>query len=256
VTWLPNYFSLADSKILRRAFQYPVFKLVNDLIKPRRMHVMINPLFLMKISMRNLTYKLFLTAFFAINMSSIATAKPVGEIEPIGARLRVDYEQLKLPANENMGMVGGSLLYETNDWLSVGPNVYGAVSGQRGGFITMGLASELKKSLTEDVQLNGGMFVGAGGGRGGYLLSGGGLMLRSHVGINFLSREWGNVGGGISYTTFPDGEIHSTQPYLSYEYPFSALFGQGWLDLEPHPNSHPLLMSSNKQEIAVVYRAY
>lgn len=206
--------------------------------------------------MRNQFSRLLLTAIIVIGWSTAASANPAGEIKPVSARFKVNYDQLKLPANEKMGMLGGSLLYDVNKWFSVGPSAYGAVSGQRGGFITIGLASELKKSLTEHVELNGGVFVGAGGGRSGYLLSGGGLMLRSHLGVNFLSQQWGNVGGGISYTTFPDGAIHSTQPYLSYEYPFSALFERGWVDYAPLPGNHASPLSLNKQEFAVIYRSY
>lgn len=51
---------------------------------------------------------------------------------------RVTAETLKLPGAEKMGMVGGDLLFDVSDKLRLGVGTYGAVRGERGGFITLG----------------------------------------------------------------------------------------------------------------------
>ncbi len=180
---------------------------------------------------------------------------PLG-IDTTPAQFTITYESIKLPADENMGLVGGTFFYETNDWLSLGISTYGAVSGERGGFITLGGAAELKKQLADLVELKAGLFVGAGGGRGGYTLQGGGLMLRYHLGGQLKSDQWGNFGAGISYVDFPDGTIHSLQPYISYNYPFRTLLPSGWFNQPAQSGSRRVGTEKAEQEFTLVYRSY
>ncbi|WP_100277544.1 hypothetical protein [Mariprofundus aestuarium] len=177
-------------------------------------------------------------------------------IKPTPAKFRLTYESVTLPANEKMGFLGGSFLYDVNDWFSLGASSYGALAGQRGGFITLGLATELKKELNRYSEINAGLFVGAGGGRGGYQLSGGGLMLRYHVGAQLKSDDWGNLGAGVSYIDFPDGAIHSTQPYISYEYPFYTLIASGKTELPEWEGASFGRGNQAEQEFMAVYRSY
>ncbi|HXH71655.1 MAG TPA: hypothetical protein VNI58_02450 [Mariprofundaceae bacterium] len=184
-----------------------------------------------------------------------AVAVETNNIATTNAKLRLSYERIRLPANEHMGLLGTSMLYDVNDWLSIGPAAYGAVSGQRGGFITLGLAGDLRLPVSDYIDLNTGIFVGAGGGRGGFTIQGGGLMLRSHLGLTAKLADWAHLGGGISYVDFPNGSIHSLQPYLTYEYPFSALLTHGWPELGIDTTATPQLASS-RQELSLVYRHY
>jgi hypothetical protein len=184
---------------------------------------------------------------------SPAYAEPDSLINTTPAKLRLSFEQLTLPGNEQMGLFGGTFLYDVNEWLSLGPGSYGALTGQRGGFITLGLASELRKELWKDVEINAGLFAGAGG--GSTALQGGGLMLRSHLGADFKS-EWGNVGGGISYVDFPNSNSNSVQPYVAYEYPFSTLIAGGWPDRQQTGPGAALDIASSESEFALVARSY
>jgi len=102
------------------------------------------------------------------------------------------------------------------------------MTGVRGGFITLGLASELQKELSENWVAHTGLFVGAGGGAGGYILAGGGFMLRADAGLTYKMGPYGNLGAGVSWVTFPTGQIRSTQPYIMYEYPFDSFMSDGW----------------------------
>jgi len=172
------------------------------------------------------------------------------------AKLRFTYEDIKLPANETVGFLGGTILYDASDWLSVGGATYGAMAGKRGGFITVGGAAEIRKKLSQSLEINSGAFVGAGGGRGGFLLSGGGLMLRYHLGMKYESDFMGNFGAGISYLNFPDGTIHSSQPYISYELPFRTLILSGWQEYD-EPEASPMggYMQA-EQEFFSLFRSY
>lgn len=197
-----------------------------------------------------------LLRFIALLMFvSPAYGEPVSSINTTPAKLRLSFEEVTLPANEKMGLLGGTFLYDFSDWASAGPASYGALTGQRGGFITLGLAAELRKELWKNFEVNGGLFVGAGGGRGGYTLQGGGLMLRSHLGAEFKSLPWGNIGGGISYIDFPNGSIHSFQPYIAYEYPFTTLIANGWPNMQFGGDADSSTASS-ESEFSVVYRTY
>ena len=177
-------------------------------------------------------------------------------LTPLGARFKTSYESLTLPANEKMGLLGGTFLYDAADWLSIGGSAYGAMEGRRGGFITLGVVSELRKRLGPHVTLNLGAFVGAGGGRGGYTLQGGGLMVRTYGGAALSLGGFGNLAAGLSRVSFPNGNIHSTQPYISYEYPFFALIPRGWIALRHTAYNFGFAPRQTEQELAVVYRRY
>jgi hypothetical protein len=192
-------------------------------------------------------------------MAAAIAAEPAHQPERLqanGARFAVSYESLSLPGNEKMGLLGGSFLYGVNNWLSLGGSAYGAMAGQRGGFITLGFAADLHKRFGQYFGMSGGGFVGGGGGRGGYKLQGGGLMLRSHLGVMFYPGNWGALGLGVSRVDFPNGSIHSTQPYLSYTLPFSTFLPTGWVDL-PATEARPCLgVRTAEQEFATIYRRY
>ncbi len=194
----------------------------------------------------------FISALFFINPVLGGTPDSI-DVTP--AKLRFSYEEITLPANEKMGLLGGTFLYEFSDWFSAGPASYGAITGQRGGFITLGLASEFRKEVWNNIEVNGGLFVGAGGGRGGPQLQGGGLMLRSHFGGSYKS-PWGNIGGGISYVDFPNGSIHSFQPYVAYEYPFTTLVANGWSDHAVSDDGSRTVGLSSESEFSLIYRTY
>jgi hypothetical protein len=169
--------------------------------------------------------------------------------------LRMTTEVLSLPGKEKMGIVGGSLLTDVADGVSLGIGSYGAVSGQRGGFITLGVAGQVRQRISPRWQAHAGLYVGAGGGNGGQALAGGGLMLRGDVGLTYETDGYGNFGLGLSHVNFPSGVIRSTQPYLLYEYPFYSLIGRGASNAGSG-NKTPSSLRSKEQEFALVARSY
>lgn len=169
---------------------------------------------------------------------------------------RLTNETWKLPAGATMGMVGGTLLFDVHEQIKLGVGSYGAVRGERGGFITLGLAAEVSQKIINDWSAEAGLFVGGGGGHGDATLVGGGLMLRSHAGLSYDTQRFGKLGFGLSHVRFPSGVIQSTQPYLKYDYPFPSLIASGWRTApsSAQPADAPIL--SRLQEFSLVYRHY
>ena len=188
--------------------------------------------------------------------AQVDSQSPAGLI-PTPSAWRLTSETLELPGGEKMGLVGGDLLFDVSDRLRLGVGSYGALRGERGGFITLGVAGELRQRLSRSWMSHAGLFVGAGGGRGGYTLSGGGLMLRSHLGLSYETGGWGNFGFGLSHVQFPSGVIRSTQPYLQYDYPFYSLLRPGWTSELPHAASADInALQARANEFSVVLRSY
>lgn len=137
--------------------------------------------------------------------------------------LKAAYESLSLPAGESMGMLGLGVERQFNETFSGGVGTWTAVRGDRGGFITIGFQGTARVPLSETFGLEAGAFVGAGGGRGGSTLSGGGLMLRGYAGLTADLEELGRIGAGVSYVDFPNGgSIDSVQPVVFYSIPFGS----------------------------------
>lgn len=184
-------------------------------------------------------------------------SEPTAGLKPTATTWRLTSETLDLPGGEKMGMVGGDLMFDVSEQWRLGVGSYGAVRGDRGGFITLGLAGEWRQRLSPSWLAHTGLFVGAGGGRGGTsALSGGGLMLRGDVGLTYEVPNVGNFAFGVSHVRFPSGVIRSTQPYLRYEYPFYSLLSPGW-DTPPRAGTADgASVSSHRNEFALVARSY
>ena len=139
---------------------------------------------------------------------TIAQPAPPSTWARTNVDLRIGYENVSLPGDETMGLVGTSYLVELREGLCAGPAVYGAASGQRGGFFTVGAEAALCIRLVGPLGVQTGLYVGAGGGGGAP--QGGGLMLRPHADLLW---DFGGyrLGVSVSNVRFPNGEINSTQ---------------------------------------------
>ncbi|MDP4302338.1 hypothetical protein [Leptothrix discophora] len=141
-----------------------------------------------------------------------ATVFPAAAAEgwaAIPLRASLGLERVELPGREGMGLVSGALLFEAADDWFVGPAVYGAASGQRGGFFVGGLQVERDWRFGGGRSLTAGLYAGGGGGAAAPV--GGGLMLRPALTL------WQRVGPGwqaglsASQVSFPSGDIRSRQ---------------------------------------------
>jgi hypothetical protein len=93
------------------------------------------------------------------------------------------------------------------------PAVYGAVSGRRGGFFTVGAEAAWRQQLVGPLGVELGVYVGGGGGAGAP--TGGGLMLRPHADLLWDFGAYA-LGLSISKVHFPSGQIDSTQVGLVF----------------------------------------
>lgn len=169
----------------------------------------------------------------------------------------LSHETWTLPGQERMGMVGGRVLMDLGPHWKAGVASYGAVEGQRGGFITLGVEAQTRWPLSERQDLTGSLFVGGGGGRDGRTLAGGGLMVRTALGVEHRLGAGHRIGLGLSHVDFPNGSIRSTQPYLSYAYDFPSLIWGGWPALPTGGTPEPgLALPLREQEFAVAARSY
>ena len=72
-------------------------------------------------------------------------------------------------------------------YFNIGVDSYATVKGERDGFITVGLGGGFEYYLTSSLSIEPSLFVGAGAGRGGYELTGHGLMLREKCELHNIS---------------------------------------------------------------------
>lgn len=151
------------------------------------------------------------------------TAQDAGgpALHALPARATLGIERVRLPGDEGMGLVGASYLLEmAPDWW-LGPALYGAATGRRGGLFTWGAEGQRRWRLGERWQLAAGLYAGGGGGAGAPV--GGGLMLRPHVDLMFDFGPWA-TGLTASQVRFPSGQIDSLQWGWQFELRHGFLF--------------------------------
>ncbi len=160
--------------------------------------------------------------------------------------LRFSFEEIDMPdVGEQMGLYSLGAYDKLNPWLYGGITLYGAATGQRGGFFTGGYTLGLERQLFDNLIFDAGGYVGAGG--GGSAAQGGGLMIRPHVGLKY-DFNWSKLGLNYTYVDFPNGNISSDAIALSLDIPFSSLilnweddgltvadyFGVDWSNVSRH----------------------
>ncbi len=171
--------------------------------------------------------------------------------------LRFTFEEIDMPdAGEKMGLYGIGAYDQLNSWLYGGVTLYGAASGQRGGFFTGGYTLGIESELTKNWILDAGGYVGAGG--GGAAAQGGGLMIRPHIGLKY-DFDWSTFGLNYTYVDFPNGEISSDAIALSLDIPFSSLT-LNWEDdgmtMGDYFRAESSNVSSHRSHIAARVRSY
>lgn len=147
-------------------------------------------------------------ALYFVSSLALAQTSPDAGARELPAYARLGYETITLPGDEKMGLAGLSYLVQPSEGLCLGPAVYGAASGQRGGFFTIGAEAALCTRVLGPLSLLAGLYVGGGGGAAAPV--GGGLMLRPHVDVLW---DFGPLRAGVSWAKvwFPNGDIDSDQ---------------------------------------------
>ena len=148
------------------------------------------------------------------------------EAPSVDNHLRSTYERWGLPA-ENMGMIGLGFERKMGSEGFCALETWMAVEGERGGFIALGMNTGVARALSDSMSLRSGLYIGAGGGRGGLYLSGGGLMLRPYLALEQALSARLNVEAGISMCAFPmEGLLNRCSPILGYLYLLTIIWIQ------------------------------
>lgn len=146
-----------------------------------------------------------------------AQSAPSADPEPHGgsaplrvldARVRLGGERVHLPGSERMGLVGLTELLNVGGQWWVGPGVYGAATGRRGGLFVPGVEGAWSHPFNDWLAVDAGVFAGGGG--GGAAPVGGGLMLRPHLDLVFRFPGF-YTGPTLSKVWFANGQINSNQ---------------------------------------------
>lgn len=138
-----------------------------------------------------------------------ATAAPEPPVvRTLPASVSLGIERLRLPGDERMGLMGASYTLELAPGWWIGPSLYGAATGRRGGLFAWGVEAQRRWVLTDHLGLVVGGFAGGGGGAAAPV--GGGLMLRPHVDLMLDYGGW-QLGLSASHVRFPSGDIRSSQ---------------------------------------------
>lgn len=125
--------------------------------------------------------------------------------------VKMGYENINLPNDQFMGIIATTCLIEIGHGFYIGPAIYGAATGEQGGFFTLGGELAWHHKLFSKLELQTGIYAGGGGGGGESHMWGGGLMLRPHADLLW---DFGFFKAGIttSNVSFPnDGNVHSNQ---------------------------------------------
>lgn len=129
-------------------------------------------------------------------------------LQAIPSSVIVSFERLQFPGDEPAGVLGSSYVLELAPGWWLGPALYGAASGRRGGLFTWGAEGQRHWRLDGRWRVVTGLYVGGGGGASAPV--GGGLMLRPHADLMFDFSGWA-AGISASQVSFPSGTIHSAQ---------------------------------------------
>lgn len=152
-----------------------------------------------------------LAAAAASGAARAADADPAPAVASPSAHARLSFERVRFGDDrERVGLVGASYLVDVlgTSGLSLGPAVYGAVSGDRGGFFSLGGELAWRQRLLGPLGVELGVYAGGGGGGGS--APGSGLMVRPHADLVW---DFGRVALGVSVSRvrYSNGQIGSTQ---------------------------------------------
>ena len=129
-------------------------------------------------------------------------------LRTLDARVRLGGERVKLGGGEHMGLVGLTELLNVGGEWWLGPGVYGAATGKRGGLFVPGVEGAWSHPFNGWFALDAGVFAGGGGGAAAPV--GGGLMLRPHLDLVFRFPGF-YTGPTFSKVWFTSGQINSNQ---------------------------------------------
>ncbi len=177
----------------------------------------------------NIFYKKLEAFFIGIFLLTFLSISPINaqqnnnsEIPKLTQKglFKIDFLSVNMPENEdNLGLAGIHYNFLLNEWSYAGIGMYGAVSGIRGGFFTLGVNAGIRKSITTNLFFDTGIHFGGGGGSGAP--DGGGAYILPHFNIGYQFSKF-SLEGGYSYINFIDkGNVEGHQLNLAIQIPLS-----------------------------------
>ncbi|NVJ89621.1 MAG: hypothetical protein HWD82_09305 [Flavobacteriaceae bacterium] len=164
------------------------------------------------------------------------TQKAFGKID----FLSIDMPTTTIPNEKNMGFTGIHYNLMINNWAYAGLGIYGAVTGERGGFFTLGVNAGIKSYLSESFYFDAGFHFGAGGGASAP--DGGGAFILPHFNIGYDFKNF-SLNSGWSYVDFFDGGlIQSHQLNVGVEIPLDFSYA----DYRAAENEYNIQMLESK----------
>ncbi len=154
-------------------------------------------------------------------MSSVVIAGEQSK-QALESRWRLSYELMPIATDEDIGLLGIHYdIFPSKSYPAwyVGLGGYSGASGEEGGFFTAGLTSGWLQTLSSSWKADIGLHVGGGGGSEA-TFPGGGLIVRTHAGLQYSDKYGFNLGvANISFpnTTRPDG--NDTHLYFGFTLP-------------------------------------
>ena len=180
----------------------------------------------------------------------VGQTKDIPEINSQKGFIKADFLSINMPITGiskevNMGFSGIHYLLSLNKYFYTGAGIYGAITGRRGGFFTLGITAGFKKNITTQLYMDTGFHFGGGGGAGAP--DGGGAFILPHfnLGYNF---NYFSLNTGWSYVDFFDGGlIKGNQLNVAIEIPLNFKYSN-YKNTEIKFSSEVLNASSWKQK--------
>jgi len=138
--------------------------------------------------------------------------------------LSIEMPFTTIPNEHNLGFTGihYNLLLDKTFYTGIG--IYGAVSGFRGGFFTLGVNAGIKKYFSNKFYIDTGFHFGGGGGAGAP--DGGGAFMLPHFNLGYQLKKF-SLNSGWSYINFFDGgKIRGHQINIGLEIPLNYVHAE------------------------------
>ena len=133
--------------------------------------------------------------------------------------LSIEMPETTIPNEANMGFTGIHYNLMLNDWSYAGLGIYGAVTGERGGFFTLGVNAGIKKYFSDHFYLDTGFHFGGGGGAAAP--DGGGAFILPHFNVGYHFKNFSVNSGWSAINFFDGGEIKGNQLNFGVEIPLN-----------------------------------
>ncbi len=179
---------------------------------------------------------LTLATLLCISIGNYSQTTSVPEKRTQKAFGKVDFLSIEMPGNEaNMGFTGIHYNVNLTDWGAyAGVGLYGAVTGIRGGFFTLGVNAGVKEYLSDRFFTDVGFHFGGGGGAGAP--DGGGAFILPHVNMGYDFKDF-TLQAGWSYVNFFDGgAIKGSQLNVGLEIPLDYEYADYKVSEETYEN--------------------